>query len=131
MEEVAQTSIERVIRRTVAPNSQNDSEFASANEMAYYWPAMDVRETPRMLFAFIDLPGIDERTISLRWDKKCLWISGIRECEHDFKAAIGCIQGSRTFGRFLCRIPLGEKTHPESLRTQYKRGVLKVSLPKQ
>jgi len=78
----------------------------------------------------IDLPGLDEDAIEIRLDGDLLIVAGEREFDHDYDDAEDFTRLDRPFGPFQCRIPLVHGADLDRATAKYKRGVLKVRLPR-
>ncbi len=121
-------SIEDVIRKAVTQPVQ----FQDGDDVqgGCYHPPIDLKDTPREYVAYIDLPGVDEDALQFSWHDDVLCIGGCRDFDHDSEDAEEYIQMQRRFGDFMCRIPLNDKVDVSNATAKYKRGVLKVHMPK-
>lgn len=93
-------------------------------------PATDVKETSRETVVYVDLPGMDEDEIEINLVGRSLRISGTRDFDHDSEDVEDYVALSRPFGRFDCRIALGGDIAFDAVTAKYKRGILKVRIPK-
>jgi HSP20 family protein len=107
---------------------------ASQTEIAEgpsYAPAVDLKEDRREYVVFIDLPGVDEDEISVVGFESSLRISADRDFNHDHEDAEEFIRLERPFGRFEAVLSFVNPVHWHLITARYRRGVLKVRVPKQ
>lgn len=95
-----------------------------------YLPSVDVKETWQEYAIYVDLPGIDEDALKFHWEGKSLLMSGFRDFDHDREDAEEFVRLERPYGEFQCRIDFQEEVDADQATAKYKRGVLKVRLPK-
>jgi len=121
-------SIEDVIRKAVTQPVQ----FQSCEEVqdGCFRPPMDLKENAAEYVAYIDLPGVDEDELQFTWNEHVLCIGGCRDFNHDSEDAEEFTQIERKFGNFICCIPLNDTLDVSNATAKYKRGVLKVHMPK-
>lgn len=93
-------------------------------------PLFDVKETETEFVVYADLPGIDEDELHFDIEDGVLRITGMREFDHDIEDAEEFIRLERPYGAFRCSIPLTQAADLDYATAKYKRGVLKVRLPK-
>lgn len=93
-------------------------------------PPVDVKDAAGEFVVFADIPGVDEDEISLNFSEGVLRISAIREFDHDGEDAEEFPRIERPYGRFSCCIDLGQSADFDHATAKYRRGVLKVRLPK-
>lgn len=122
------TSISQVIRSAVAEPIRIESE--DANSEPSFRPPVDIKSTAHEMVVFIDLPGVDEDELKFNWNPDMLTIGGSREFDHDAEDAEEFVQIQRTYGHFACRIPLDSSVDIDRASAKYRRGVLKVRIPR-
>lgn len=93
-------------------------------------PPVDVKETSLEFVVYVDLPGIDEDELEITMDDGTLAIRAVREFDHDGEDAEEYTRIERPYGRFECCVPLSTLADLDRATAKYKRGVLKVRLPK-
>jgi len=121
-------SIEEVIRKAVSqPVHFETCEDVQGGKLR---PLMDLKDNSQEYVAYIDLPGVDEDELQFSWNEHLLCIGGSREFNHDAEDAEEFTQIQRKFGEFMCCIPLDDTLDVASATAKYKRGVLKVHIPK-
>lgn len=94
-----------------------------------YVPSLDVAETEKEITVTADLPGMDEKDINVELDEDTLVIQGEKKEEHEEKDK-HYHRVERRSGSFKRVIPLATPVDGEKVKASFKKGVLKVSLPK-
>jgi len=122
------TPIADVIRKAVSETVKFESGGFDVEPS--YRPHIDLKDTPQEYVAYIDLPGVDEDELKFIWKPDVLTICGNREFDHDNEDAEEFVQIQRVFGHFLCRIPLNDSIDVDKASAKYRRGVLKIRIPK-
>ena len=90
------------------------------------WPQIDIDETDKEVRITAELPGLDEKDVSLEIANGVLSISGEKKSESEDKA---CRFSERFYGRFERRIPL-EDVDEDKVSAAFKKGVLTITVPK-
>jgi HSP20 family protein len=90
------------------------------------WPQIDIDETDKEVRITAELPGLDEKDISLEIANGVLSISGEKKSESEDKARRF---SERYYGRFERRIPL-EDVEEDKVSAAFKNGVLTITVPK-
>jgi HSP20 family protein len=94
-----------------------------------WMPAVDVWETEDELVYAFDLPGISEDEISVEYDEGALTVSGERE-RTDQTEGDRFYRFERRFGSFSRTVGLPPGAQEESIRADYRNGVLEIHVPK-
>src|SRR2546421_11808852 len=89
------------------------------------WPHLDVDETDKEVRITAELPGLDEKDVSLDIANGVLSISGEKKSETEDKDRRF---SERYYGRFERRIPL-EDVDEDKASAAFKDGVLTVTVP--
>jgi len=92
-------------------------------------PAVDIYETPNELVVKADLPDVNEKDIDVRVENNLLTIRGERKFDKSV-AEDNYLRVERTYGAFSRSFSLPNTVNAESIRAEYKNGVLTVNLPK-
>jgi HSP20 family protein len=92
-------------------------------------PAMDLVEADDHYVLRADLPGMDEKDVSIEIEDNVLTISGERRDEHEEKRQ-GWHRVERSFGRFSRSLTLPEGVDPEAVGAEFNKGVLSITVPK-
>jgi HSP20 family protein len=93
---------------------------------ALNWPQLDIDETDKEVRITAELPGLEEKDVSLNIANGVLSISGEKKSQTEDKDRRF---SERYFGRFERRIPL-EGVDEEKASASFKNGVLTIALPK-
>jgi HSP20 family protein len=90
------------------------------------WPQIDIDETDKEVRITAELPGLDEKDVSLEITNGVLLISGEKKTESEDRARRF---SERYYGRFERRIPL-EDVEEDKASAAFKNGVLTITVPK-
>ena len=90
------------------------------------WPQIDVDEMDKEVRITAELPGLDEKDVSLEIANGVLSISGEKKSESEDKDRRF---SERYYGRFERRIPL-EDVDEDKASAAFKNGILTVKVPK-
>src|SRR4051812_11893658 len=95
-------------------------------------PRVDVAEDEKAVTLTAELPGVDEKDIDVSLVDDQLTIRGEKRSEHDEKKEEDgrtLHRVERSYGAFQRTLALPYKVDPEHI-SQFKDGVLKITLPK-
>ena len=92
-------------------------------------PAVDVWETENELVYAFDLPGIPEDNISVELEDRALTVTGERE-KTDEHSDERFYRFERRFGTFTRTIGVPQGTTEDSIKAEYRNGVLEVRVAK-
>src|SRR4029078_10988251 len=90
------------------------------------WPQIDIDETDKEVRITAELPGLDEKDVSLELANGVLSIAGEKKSESEDKARRF---SERYYGRFERRIPLEDVDEDKGSPTS-KTGALPITVPK-
>lgn len=99
------------------------------DHLTRFSPRIDVRETDQEINVTAELPGLDEKDVSVSLEEHALIISGEKKEEQEQKTAHS-YHMERSFGTFRRVIPLRAQVEPAKIKAVFKKGVLQVTLPK-
>ena len=103
---------------------------ASGQEAALGWnPAVDVYESDDAIVVKAELPGMNKDQISVEMEGHLLTIKGERSSENEVKEN-NYYRRERTQGSFRRTLALPGEVDPETIKADYKDGVLKIEVPK-
>jgi HSP20 family protein len=109
--------------------NQSVQGHADESALTAWAPSVDIFETPNELVVKADLPDVDEKDIDVRVENNLLTIRGERKFDKSV-AEDNYLRIERTYGTFSRSFSLPNTVSPESIRAEYKNGVLTVNLPK-
>jgi HSP20 family protein len=92
-------------------------------------PRLDISETEKEVTISAELPGMEPQDINIAIDRGILTISGEKEAEKEEKGK-RFYRVERSYGSFHRAIPLPNEVDEDKIDAKFKRGVLKVRLPK-
>jgi len=100
-----------------------------SNGTTSWMPAADIYESENELVVNLDLPGVDPKTVAVRVENNVLSIRGERQFdEKQNKENFHRVE--RPYGPFARSFSLSTSVDPETIRANYKVGVLSITLPK-
>jgi HSP20 family protein len=92
-------------------------------------PEVEVKETSKEVRVSAELPGLDEKDIHVSVADGMLVIEGHKQEEHEEEKG-SYYHSERTYGAFRRSIPLPAEVDADHASATFKKGVLKISLPK-
>lgn len=92
-------------------------------------PAVDIYETENELVLKADLPDVNEKDMDIQVENNMLTIRGERKFEQKVKED-NYLRVERTYGSFSRSFSLPSTINSESIKAEYKNGVLTIELPK-
>jgi HSP20 family protein len=117
--------LDRVFDRFFYP-----SPFRASASPQWQWrPSVDVHESDTAYVIEADLPGMEKKDISVDVDGSVLKLKGERSSEKEVKED-SFYRRERSFGTFQRAFSLPDHVDPESIRADFKDGVLKIEVPK-
>jgi HSP20 family protein len=94
-------------------------------------PAVDILETENELILKADVPDVDMKDIEVRMENGTLIVRGERKFENkENNGKGGYHRLERSYGTFERVFTLPETVEAESVKADYKNGVLSITLPK-
>jgi HSP20 family protein len=92
-------------------------------------PAVDVMENEENIVIAAEIPGVDKKDISVDVKDRVLTIRGERSSENKVKED-RFYRRERMFGKFERSFTLPVAVDTDSIKAEYKDGVLKIEVPK-
>ncbi len=123
-------SLHRDLDRAIDDMFQTFGRFGTRVDTVAFTPHLDVSEDDHSYTVAIELPGMDEKEIDLEIKDGNLLIKGEKKFERDEKDKKGYHLVERSYGSFLRTVPLGFDVEPDAIEAVYRKGVLKVTVPK-
>ena len=117
-----QDQVNRIFEATFPGRSEGSTLTAWA-------PAVDIYETENELVMKADLPDINEKDLDVRVENNMLTIRGERKFEQKVKEE-NYLRIERTYGSFSRSFSLPNTVSTETIKAEYKNGVLTVEMPK-
>lgn len=88
-------------------------------------PEVDIHESEKEITIEIDLPGVDEKDVSVTMANGMLTIKGEKKSEREEKEE-NYYMAERSFGSFERSLTLPESIDENQIEAQFDKGVLKV-----
>lgn len=106
------------------------NDFFSTGLMKSDWnPRVDIVEKEKSVIVKADVPGVDEKHLEVTVDDGFLTIKGSREEEQKVEEK-GYSRFERSSGSFSRSIELPDSVDTNSMKAEYKKGVLTVEIAK-
>ncbi len=107
----------------------NDKTFAKFNDTFANSPAVDLKEAGDKYIIKADIPGADKNSIEVTQKDGLLTIKAQTLKEKEQKND-NFIKQERFVGQFMRILSLPKDADASKLKTDYKNGVLKITIPK-
>ncbi len=92
-------------------------------------PSVDVSETAKNIVVSAEIPGMDAKDIDVSLDGNVLTLRGERKQQKEEKEE-NFHRVERVYGSFFRSIQVPAEVDSSKVKASYKRGVLKITLPK-
>lgn len=96
---------------------------------AAFIPSINVSETEKEIAVSAELPGMDEKDVTVELDDDVLTLKGEKKMETDEKGK-GWHRIEHRYGSFQRSIQLPAGVDASKVKSTYKKGILNVTLPK-
>jgi HSP20 family protein len=103
--------------------------FRRLTEEGGWMPTVDVSETAKEIIVNAEIPGVEAKEIDVNLAGDVLTIKGERKREHEEKEE-NFHRIERSYGSFYRSLRLPSEVDGEKIKASYKKGVLRISLPK-
>lgn len=94
-----------------------------------FLPALDVSDEEKEILVTVELPGLEEKDFQVNLEDDVLAITGEKQSDRTESKA-GGTWTERRYGSFERRIPLPCEIDADAAKASFKKGVLKLRLPK-
>jgi len=92
-------------------------------------PDLDVHENDKSMTIEVELPGVDEKDVSVTVNNGYLTIKGEKKSEREEKKENYYV-AERSFGSFERSLRLPDTLDDSKIEASFEKGVLKISAPK-
>jgi HSP20 family protein len=92
-------------------------------------PSIDVRESETALVVEAELPGLDEKDITVTLNDGVLTLKGEKKSERDEEKDNYHLT-ERSYGSFQRSFRVADTVDPDQVEAAFEKGVLKITLPK-
>lgn len=108
---------------TFSPTTLFESKWA---------PTVDITEDEKVLHVKAEVPGIDEKDLTVTLENNVLTISGEKKEERKEENKDNrYIVSERRFGSFYRSIRLPEGVNADKIEAKFKNGVLNIEIPRE
>jgi HSP20 family protein len=121
------TSLQDQVNRLFEGNFTRDRSGHA--DLATWAPPVDIYETENELVVKADLPDLQDKDIDVRVANNTLTIRGERKFEKDINED-NYLRIERSYGTFTRSFSLPNTVTPESIRAEYRNGVLSLHMAK-
>jgi HSP20 family protein len=121
------TSLQDQVNRLFEDNFTRDRSGPA--DLATWAPPVDIYETENELVIKADLPDLQDKDIDVRIENNMLTIRGERKLEKDVNEG-NYLRAERNHGPFMRSFSLPNTVSPESIRAEYRDGVLTLHMAK-
>ena len=121
------TPLQEQVMRLFEDNSTRDRPGHA--DLATWAPPVDIYETENELVIKADLPDLEEKDIDVRVENNLMTIRGERKFEKDINED-NYLRVERAYGPFTRSFSLPNTVSPESIRAEYRNGVLNLHMSK-
>ena len=121
------TSLQEQFIRLFEDNSTRDRSGHA--DLATWAPPVDIYETENELVIKADLPDLEDKDIDVRVEDNSLTIRGERKFEKDVNED-NYLRVERAYGPFTRSFSLPNTVSSDSIRAEYRNGVLTLHLAK-
>ncbi|HET9532418.1 MAG TPA: Hsp20/alpha crystallin family protein [Blastocatellia bacterium] len=119
--------LQRDINRLFEGSIGNTSQQTTA--LNTWTPTVDIYEDENAFLLKVELPEVSREDVKVNLDNNVLSISGERRLENEDKRD-GYHRVERLYGQFFRSFTLPPNVNAESIKAEFKDGVLRLSLPK-
>ena len=98
-------------------------------KLGSWMPNIDLNETAKEIRVTAELPGIEEKDLEVALLDGALMIKGEKREEHEEEKG-DVYRSERQYGMFERTIPLPSDVDVDKVKASFKKGVLKITLPK-
>jgi HSP20 family protein len=103
--------------------------LARADDSDVVTPSIDVRETETEFVIEAELPGMDEKDVSVTLNDGVLTLKGEKKSEREEKQDDYHLM-ERSYGSFQRSFQVADAVDADKVKASFDKGVLKVTMPK-
>jgi HSP20 family protein len=108
---------------------RNKASLPDAYSIADRWPSLDLSEDDKQVVVELEAPGLSEKDLRLTYEEGVLYIQGEKKEERE-ETRKGVRYRESRYGSFSRSVPVDIAVDWDQAKAEYKRGVLKVVIPK-
>lgn len=111
-------------------NFYRSPDFNSFMKPFSFSPTLDLTEEDEQFVIKVDIPGSDESNINVKVDDQRLTISATTKKSGDSNGQGNMFRSERFMGQFERSLVLPAPVRADKMKTEYKDGVLIITVPK-
>lgn len=104
-------------------------EKGSESWLSQWVPAIDIYESDDAIKISAELPGLDKKDVEITVENNVLTIKGEKKLDKEIKKE-RYYRCERCYGTFTRSFTLADYVDPESIKAQFKNGILEIAIPK-
>lgn len=93
-------------------------------------PSLDLEASDAEYSVAVELPGVDEKDVTVEVNKNMLTISGEKKKEAEEKDEKGIRHVERSYGFFERALALPDDADIDNIKASFDKGVLRVTIPR-
>lgn len=130
--EALRSEIDRMFDNFFTPFWGMPAAFREGSGLSAWKPNLDLRETEKTYEVAVELPGVDEKDISIELNAdNTLVIRGEKKEEvTEEDKTTGTHRTERCFGSFCRTLLLPNDSKADDITASFDKGVLKIAIPK-
>ena len=121
-----QERMNRLFNESYRSQQTSEDDWALGGTWA---PAVDIYEQDNNIVIKTELPGLDPKDVDIRLDNNVLTIKGERKLDNEVKKE-NYHRVERSYGAFTRSFTLPNTVDPNSIKAEFKDGLLRITLPK-
>lgn len=122
-------SLQERMNRLIEQTLSRTRSDAGLTEMGTWSPAVDLFDSGDVLVLKAELPDVEQEDIELRIDQDRVTLRGERRLNEEMNER-QFHRMERSFGRFSRSFDLPSNVDADNVTAEFKRGILKVIMPK-
>ena len=100
-----------------------------ATALNRFVPKIDVSETEKQIKVSAELPGVDEKDVTVEMEDNVITIRGEKKSDQEEEGE-NWYRREQTYGSFERGIPLPDGINTDKVKAKFRKGKLTVTLPK-
>lgn len=117
--------MDRVFERFETGFPRFPGMFARRNGREWLLPELDIHDNGQQLIIEVDLPGVDQKDVSVTIANGILTIKGEKKSEHE-ETKDNCYVAERSYGAFERSLQMPDSIDETKVDAKFDKGVLKI-----
>lgn len=128
--DVFRSEVERLFDSFFAPFGQSLMSPSLRDGDVMLKPRLDLDASDKEYTVAVELPGVEEKDVSIEVSKNTLAISGEKKKESEDKDEKGGRHIERSYGFFQRTLVLPDDVDADNIKASFDKGVLSVTIPR-